>query len=85
MSQIFKETQRGMIKKEDFENALKEAGFRPRDMLKLVEILDPKGNRISVSLDKLQDFLRSAGGAEGNKMTPSLAREKYQGFDPRAK
>ncbi len=48
----------GIVSRQNFEAALKDARFTPKDPQKLIEILDPKGNRLSVNLDKLNDYLR---------------------------
>ncbi len=53
MASVFKVTQRGLISRQEFENALRDVGFKSRDLMKLIEALDTKGTRMSVSLDRL--------------------------------
>ena len=40
MPQVFKTTQRGLITRQEFETCLVQVGFKARDMLKLIELLD---------------------------------------------
>jgi Ca2+-binding EF-hand superfamily protein len=56
-------------------------------MQKLIEVLDVRGTRQSVSLDKLNEFIRKASSQEGpgRTITPQLARDRYQGFDPKVR
>jgi len=61
--------QRGFISKGEFEASLKDAGFVPKDMSKLIQALDTKGTRISVSLDKLNEYMKKLA-PEGRTMTP---------------
>ena len=88
MAQVFKLAQTGFIQRQEFENSLRDVGFKSRDIMKLVEVLDPKGNRQNVSLDRLNEYLHKsgAGGARGK---PSIniqqAREQYHGFDPKVR
>ncbi len=57
----------------------------------MVEVLDTKGNRQNVSLDRLNEYLhKSSGnnrGVNGGKPTINIqqAREQYQGFDPKVR
>jgi len=74
-----------IISRQEFEIALREARYSHKDFQKLLEALDPKGNRQTVSLDKLQEYARSSGQGQGPRMTPNVAIEKYQGFDARTK
>lgn len=50
----------------------------------LVLALDTKGNRQTVSLDKLNGYMGKMNSG-GQKVTPSIARERYQGFDAKIK
>ena len=84
MQTVFKTTQKGLISRQDFESSLREAGFQSKDMNGLVEALDVKGTRSSVSLDKLQEHVRKTGGPE-QKVTPQIARDRFQGFDPKVR
>lgn len=85
MSAIFKDSTHGVISKTEFETALKDVRYNAKDFLKLVQVLDTKGDRMTVSLDKLSDYLKQGRSTDGPRMTPNVAREKYQGFDARAK
>lgn len=81
---IFKTSQKGFISKGEFEISLKDAGFVPKDMSKLIQALDTKGTRISVSLDKFNEYMKKLA-PEGRTMTPQMARDRYQGFDPKVR
>jgi Ca2+-binding EF-hand superfamily protein len=85
MASIFKATQRGLISRQEFENALRDVGFQSRDMTKLIEALDTKGTRMSVSLDRLQEFMSKGAGRAPSNMTAQMAREQYHGFDPKVR
>lgn len=47
-------------------------------------MLDTKGDRRSVSLDKLQEYL-SRAPTESRGITPQIARDRYQSFDPKVR
>lgn len=59
--------------------------------MKLIEVLDTKGNRQNVSLDRLNEYIQKAAssGKRGANGKPTInmqqAREQYQGFDPKVR
>jgi len=54
-------------------------------MPRLVQLLDTKGGRSSVSLDKLSDYVGKYAQSGQTKMTPQVARERYTKFDPKVR
>jgi hypothetical protein len=72
MPQVFKIAQAGAIQRIEFEKALNAIGFKSKDMNKLVEVLDPKGNRMNISLDRLQEYMKKAPAGKGPGGAPSL-------------
>lgn len=85
MPMIFKTTQRGDIKVDEFLSSLTHVGFRPRDAPKLVEALDMKGTRTMVSLDRLSELMKNAPSAQERNITPQIARDRFNSFDPMVK
>ena len=69
MPQVFKLAQTGFIQRTEFENSLKDVGFKSRDINALIQVLDTKGNRQNVSLDRLNEYIQksalSGRGADG--------------------
>lgn len=46
-----------LMPRQEFETALKNAGFVPTDMQALIKLLDIRGTMQSVSIKKLQTYL----------------------------
>lgn len=51
----------------------------------LEELLLSPGSKVSLSLDKLQDYLRKLGPQGKKAINPAMAKDMYNKFDNRVK
>ena len=84
MQTVFKTATRGGIPVKDFEQALRDVGYKAQDPLKLIEMLDKGGKRQFVDLDLLNSYMAKMP-TQQRGITTKVAMERYQGFDPKAK